>query len=171
MARRGAKTARGLCGLSRVAANRSWLAGLMLLCISMSPALPLQIDFASCSWMRNAEQVETPIVEVGHSAPHVELSFPESGTRWSTTFSTAVPTTWRLALDWELGAQGLLIEIMVDGEPLPPLRDTWRPTRRDQRADLGPRWLGQGEHLLEFVSREATDDGCLPVQRLSLQRL
>lgn len=160
----------------------SLLVGLLLLCAVAvagparhrvalrGPQTTLEFDLAAGPWTRNAEPVEVPVLGGGPDDAAVVLSFDELGTRWSTTFATEQPTTWRLSIDWQLGEQGLLIEIMIDGEPLPPLRDLWRPTARPQHADLGPRWLGAGEHLLEFIAREAVDDGTLPVQRLTLQR-
>ena len=148
-------------------------AALLLLSPAMSPDAALLFELADQSWTMNAEPVESPPLVGGGDDLLVALAFGSAGTRWSTTFHTDAATTWRLALDWELGPTGLLLEIMIDGEPLPPLRDLWRPSPRSQRADLGPRWLGAGEHLLEFIAREepgGDEPGRVPVQRLILER-
>jgi len=143
---------------------------LLLLTAAMSSEPALQIELAEQDWTRNGELVESPSVLGTEDDSLVVLAFDAPGTRWSTSFATEGPDTWRLALDWELGPAGLLLEIMIDGEALPPLRDVWRPTARRQRADLGPRWLGAGQHQLEFIAREATAGELLGDPELSAHR-
>lgn len=145
--------------------------GLLLLSSAMTSEPALQFELAEQVWTRNAELVESPPVRGSEDDLLVVLGFDSPGTRWSTTFETEAADTWRLALDWELGPAGLLLEIMIDGEPLPPLRDVWRPSARRQRADLGPRWLGAGQHQIEFIAREATAEDLVVHPELSARRL
>ena len=58
---------------------------------------------------------------------------------------------------------------MLDGQTVRPVRDGWRPTARALRNDLGPVWLGAGEHLLEFIAREDAPDAVLRVAALELR--
>lgn len=148
------------------------LLSLVVLCwtVVSKPGEPGRvIEFVPAAWDYNAERIETVVLAGPEEDPAVLLTLQQLGDRWSTTFSTEAPATWRLALEWEPGPEGLLIEIMLDGEPLPPLRDAWRPTPRRLSADLGPRWLGRGEHLIEFVAREERHDGALRLRRLQLE--
>jgi hypothetical protein len=127
------------------------------------------VDLVHAAWVFNAEPIETPVLVGPQADRAVRLALEHLGDRWSTTFSTDVPASWRIGLEWEPGPDGLLIEILLDGEPLTPLRDSWRPTARRLSADLGPRWLGRGEHLIEFVAREARQDGALDLRRLLIE--
>lgn len=111
------------------------------------------VDLAASAWLRNGEA--QPQLQVDEGPPAlVHLVFDARGVRWSTEFSTSEPATFRLLLDWTADDDGLLFELVLDGERLSPPRDGWRPGRRRLLSDLGSRWLGAGRHLLEFVARE-----------------
>ena len=99
----------------------------------------------------------------------VLLPVSGAGVRWQTTFETDAPGTVRLFLDWRPGPDGLLIEVLLDGQRQQPLLDGWRPTERPALTDLGPRWLGEGEHLLEFIAREDVEVGTLVLRALELR--
>jgi len=144
--------------------------GVLLLSPALNLEPGLQFELAEQAWTRNAELVPSPPVTGSEGDLLVVLGFDASGTRWSTTFETDKAGTWVLALDWELGPAGLLLEIMIDGEPLSPLRDVWRPTARRLRADLGPRWLGEGQHQIEFIAREATAEDLSSLSGSSARR-
>lgn len=97
------------------------------------------------------------------------LPYDAVGRRWSTTFETGASGVARLFLDWSPGPDGMLFEVVLDGVRLPPPRDGWRPSRRRLVSDLGPRWLGRGRHMLEFVAREDVHDAALVLHALELR--
>lgn len=111
------------------------------------------------------EQVDWALDGVQHPASAIIEGFgvsllqPELGVRWSFVFHTEQPGTARMFLDWFPGPEGLVIELVIDGERLVPARDGWRPTQRQERADLGSRWFGAGDHLVEIVAREGGGGG------------
>ena len=76
------------------------------------------------------------------------------GDRWLLEFGVDRGGMARIELDWTPGPDGMLVELLLDGQRLGAPRDAWRPTPRRVRADLGSRWLGPGRHLLEIVCRE-----------------
>lgn len=82
------------------------------------------------------------------------LPMTRRGDRWLHEFEVDRAGTARLELDWSPGPDGMLVELLLDGQRLDPPRDAWRPTPRRVLADLGSRWLGPGRHLLEIVCRE-----------------
>ena len=131
------------------------------------------IDLAAAAWTRDGKAPAPPPATEGGGAAdalplHVVLPMPASGVRWATNFETDAAATVRLELAWVGGPDGLLHEIVLDGEPLSPARDGWRPTPRALVADLGARWLGAGGHLLEFVAREQCPAGGLRLVSLRL---
>jgi len=130
-----------------------------------------RVDLAGAQWTRNGVLPESPPVQLaadGEVPAHVALPMGERPLRWALRFTTAQAATHRLWLDWAGGPDGLVFEVMLDGEPLRPARDAWRPTLRGLRSDLGPRWLGQGEHLLEFIARETSPGAALRLSALEL---
>jgi hypothetical protein len=112
------------------------------------------VDLAAGRWSLDAAEPEDTERHTDGGLDYVRLPMAASGARWTTSFHTERAATFRLQLDWLPGPEGLLIEVMLDGERQLPLLDGWRPTRRHITTDLGPRWLGAGDHLLEFVARE-----------------
>ena len=163
-------------------------AGRLLGCLLLAALLPLRptpaarapavadapvVDLAGASWTLDGEPPATPPVTAGGGPDdalprHVLLPMPASNRRWAMRFGTDAAGTVRLGLEWVGAPDGLLYEIVLDGEPLSPARDAWRPTPRALSADLGARWLGAGGHLLEFVARERSADGCLRLVSLRL---
>jgi hypothetical protein len=131
------------------------LAGALLLGPAPGAEAP-RVDLAGASWTRDGRAPEAvpPVLSAEDAPSWVELAFPKSGTRWACEFETADADIWRLALQWQGAPDGLLFEIVLDGQRLSPPRDGWRPTPRALRSDLGSVWLGRGAHLLEFVARE-----------------
>ena len=130
------------------------------------------VDLYSAEWSRNGDVVENLLIEeVGREGEGKRVRLPVDGTgvRWSTVFSTESPGTHRLFLSWDPGSTGLLFEILIDGERQPPPRDGWRPTSRHLVSDLGPRWLGEGKHLLEFIARENVEQGEMVIRSLELR--
>jgi hypothetical protein len=145
-------------------------AALALAASGPSPAAsPAAVDLAGATWTRNGEASDLPTVEGEGADAVVRLPCDGMGVRWGTVFTTEGRATARLFLDFEPGPEGLLFEVVVDGERLPPPRDGWRPTRRRLVVDLGPRWLGEGRHLLELVAREDRPDGALHLAHLELR--
>jgi hypothetical protein len=128
---------------------------------------PRRLPLAESTWTRNGETSEGA-ERSGDVEPRVRLPVDGTGVRWQTRFHTDAPGTVRLTLGWEPGPDGLLVEILLDGERQPPLLDGWRPTRRMSETDLGPRWLGAGEHLLEFIAREDVSDGAIVLRWMQL---
>jgi hypothetical protein len=155
---------------------------LVCLCLVLAPTPPLpggddpgdrallqSVDLAGASWSRNGEAPEDA-PDAGGDPGLVHLPFDAQGVRWSCRFRTEQALTARLYLDWSPAQDGLLFELVIDGERLPPARDGWRPDARRLLVDLGSRWLGQGEHLLEFVARETPEDvGLLHLTALELR--
>jgi hypothetical protein len=141
-----------------------------------------RVDLAHASWTRNGEQPEVrpTVIEAGlrppgaepapGQAPHVVLPFDGAGVRWAQVFSIPEAAMMRMELEWRPGPDGALFEVIVNGQRLRPARDGWRPTERGVRTDLGAMWLGQGNHLLEFVSREEVDAADLRLCALRLAR-
>jgi hypothetical protein len=125
-------------------------------------ATDARIDLARASWTRNGHApASPPVVSPGGAAARdgsdralVTLPVDARGVRWATTFQTDTGRMARLALDWDGGPDGLLLEVVIDGQRLLPARDAWRPSPRALRTDLGPLWLGPGGHLFEIVARE-----------------
>lgn len=116
-------------------------------------ALRAEIDLACATWTANGQPHDGVRSDPGPPAL-VHLPIDAQGLRWATIFSTEAAATFRLYLRWQPAADGLLFEVVLDGERLAPPRDGWRPSPRDLLTDLGPRWLGHGTHRLEFVARE-----------------
>ncbi|HEX5010282.1 MAG TPA: hypothetical protein VFY71_07765 [Planctomycetota bacterium] len=133
-------------------------AALLATVLLLAPAdpAPQVVDLAGAAWTRDgrAPDAAPPVLSAPDTPSLVELSFPKPGTRWACEFSTDEAATCRLALSWQGGPEGLLFEVVLDGQRLSPPRDGWRPTRRGLRSDLGSVWVGRGAHLLEFVARE-----------------
>ncbi len=138
---------------------------------------PQVISLASAEWTRNGvpvdglarEHLTKSAQEPGAPPLRVRLPVDGRGVRWATVFSTVAAGTHRLQLDWEPGPEGMLFEILLDGERVSPARDAWRPSRRHLRTDLGPRWLGAGAHLIEFIAREEVSQGELVLRSLDLR--
>ncbi len=145
--------------------GRAWGAGLAAAGASDAVVVPL----ADLAWSRNAEPVEDLAREDADGERRVVLPVDGTGVRWTTVFTTDGAGTHRLALSWEPGPDGLLLELLIDGERHPPALDGWRPTRRHVVTDLGPRWLGDGEHLLEFIAREDVADAVVVLRALELR--
>ncbi|RKY19360.1 MAG: hypothetical protein DRQ55_10860 [Planctomycetota bacterium] len=118
---------------------------------------PARVELATAEWTRNGEP-DAELARQNGDPPVVHLPYDAQGVRWATTFSTDEAASFRLYLDWSPAEDGLLIEVMLDGERLSPARDGWRPSSRRLISDLGPRWLGRGGHLLEFIAREQPVD-------------
>lgn len=114
----------------------------------------LRVPLAGAEWTRDSRPAPPPAVVGKTAGAFVTLPCAARGQRWATTFRTARPGTARLVLDHRGGPDGLLYEVVLDGQRLTPARDAWRPSPRDLRTELGPQWLGEGTHLLEFVARE-----------------
>jgi hypothetical protein len=113
-----------------------------------------RVLLARGGWTNDGMPAPPPAVAGAAPDELVTLPMRARGERWATVFETASPGTARLLLDLRGGPDGLLYEVVLDGLRLTPARDAWRPSARDLRLDLGPQWLGQGGHLLEFVARE-----------------
>ena len=133
--------------------------------LGLGPPSP-RVDLAGATWRLNGSQDADLMESLALLLPGdpdtpdddlVLLHGTAMGDRWATVFVTPQATTHRLALDWQPGPDGALFEIVIDGERLSPPRDGWRPRQRRLVTDLGSRWLGKGEHLLEFVFREQAD--------------
>lgn len=133
------------------------------------PVEPVVVPLGAAEWSRNGEPVEGLVREEIDGDARVTLPVDGMGVRWSTVFSTEGAGTYRLFLSWDPGPEGLLFEVLLDGERLPPPRDGWRPTSRHLTSDLGPRWLGKGDHLLEFIAREKVESGELVLRELELR--
>ena len=114
-----------------------------------------RIDLARASWTRNGRTPPSP-PDVAASADRALVTLPVDarGVRWATSFDTESGRMARLALDWSGGPDGLLLEVVIDGQRLLPARDAWRPSPRALHTDLGSLWLGPGGHLFEIVARE-----------------
>ena len=141
-----------------------------LLLLGLGAGAPDQVvDLARASWTRDgvlpaiAPAVERDVDrdgrddgtdDDGSGRALVRLPCGTGGVRWATTFETAQGRMTRLTLDWNGAPDGLLFEVVVDGQRLQPARDAWRPSPRALRTDLGSLWLGPGGHLLEIVPRE-----------------
>ncbi len=140
-----------------------------LLALAARPVAP-GVDLARATWTRQGVAPEAPpsVVEAPGEAPVVELPFEAAGVRWACEFSTADAGTRRLHLHWRGAPDGLLFEVVLDGQRLSPPRDGGGPSARDLLADLGGVWLGRGAHLFEIVAREEPPDG---VGRLRLVAL
>lgn len=141
--------------------SRALLAAALLLLAAAAPApqdAPRErlCDLAHATWTLDgsAPPAAPAVLAPEGAAPRVELPFTRSGQRWACEFSTPAPATRRLALEWTGAPDGLLFELVLDGQRLAPPRDAWRPTPRTLASDLGGVWLGGGAHLLEFVARE-----------------
>ena len=134
---------------------------------------PDRVTLAHADWtLDGVEPPGPPLVEARGEQALVRLPFERRNARWATVFETAGPGTARLTLHWAGGPDGLLFEVVLDGQRLAPPRDGWRPSARGLSTDLGSRWLGQGRHLLEFVSREQAAPGaCLRLHALELRWL
>jgi hypothetical protein len=124
-----------------------------------------RIDLAAAPWTRDGVAAEA---QATGTPPAAHLPFPQRGVRWATRFRTAGADTARLLLDWSPGPDGLLFEIVLDGVRLTPARDGWRPGARAVTTDLGAAWLGDGDHLLEFVAREEAPAAALHLHALRL---
>ena len=131
---------------------------LLAAALLLAPAAPgpQVVDLAAAAWTRDGlpPDAAPPVLPMPGAPSQVELAFPKLGTRWACEFSTDAPATRRLALSWQGAPDGLLFEVVLDGQRLSPPRDAWRPTARTLHSDLGSVWLGRGAHLLEFVARE-----------------
>jgi hypothetical protein len=138
----------------------AFAAALLLLAFAHAPpqAAPSVVlaDLAHARWTLDGREPPAPpaLVHVDGEPPRVELPFTRMGQRWACEFSTAEPATQRLSLAWQGAPDGLLFEVVLDGQRLTPPRDGWRPTPKALSSDLGGTWLGRGAHLLEFVARE-----------------
>jgi hypothetical protein len=137
------------------------LLGALLSSIVPSPAADRRIDLARATWTRNgvapAEALAPASPAAIDGAPDralIALPCDARGVRWATSFETERGCMARLTLDWNGGPDGLLFEVVIDGQRLMPARDAWRPSPRELASDLGPFWLGPGGHLFEIVARE-----------------
>lgn len=110
------------------------------------------LELAGVAWSRDGVLQPTPPAT---PEGYVELPGGPLGRRWAFVFHTERAGSARLHLDWRPGPEGGIIEFVLDGERLSPARDGWRPVDTPERADLGTRWFGAGEHLVEIVAREA----------------
>jgi hypothetical protein len=140
-------------------------AGALLAALALAAAappapapVPASVDLARAAWMLDGRPPPAaPPVLAQQDAPMLaELAFTRMGQRWACEFTTDAPQTRRLALRWQGAPDGLLFEVVLDGQRLSPPRDGWRPSPRPLASDLGGVWLGAGAHLLEFVAREKT---------------
>jgi hypothetical protein len=113
-----------------------------------------RVDLSGAIWTNDSRPAPPPAVSGAGAAALVTLPQRARGERWAMVFETDAAGTARLLLEHRGGPDGLLYEVVLDGQRLTPARDAWRPTQRDVRVDLGPQWLGPGSHLLEFVARE-----------------
>ena len=153
-------------------ARLSVLVALLLAWDRAPPEPVLRIDLARSTWTLNGAAPETapgvapdaapgeapgeapPAAGSGPVGALVTLPCIARGVRWATSFDTESGRMSRLSLDWAGGPDGLLFEVVVDGQRLLPARDAWRPSPRGLRSDLGSLWLGPGGHLFEIVARE-----------------
>jgi len=131
-----------------------------------SPRGTLQL--ADVAWRLDDLAQPPPARVPDADAPEIRLPWESLGERWSFVFAVDEPGPARLALEWTPAPDGLVFEILINGEPLVPARDGWRPTPRTQVSDLGTRWFGTGRNLVEFVCRE-TGGGALRLRALELQ--
>jgi hypothetical protein len=142
----------------RLAAGALLLAALALAAAAPSaPApAPASVDLARATFALDGRPppAAPPVLAPEGEPALAELSFTRLGQRWACEFSTQEPQTRRLTLRWQGAPDGLLFEIVLDGQRLSPPRDGWRPSPRALASDLGGVWLGAGAHLLEFVARE-----------------
>jgi len=148
-----------------VATLIGWARGGAAVALADTAVVPL----ADLAWARDAEAADDVVREDVDGARRVVLPVDAAGVRWSTVFTTDGAATHRLALSWDPGPDGLLVEVLIDGERQPPPLDGWRPTRRHVLTDLGPRWLGDGEHLVEFVAREEVEEGAIVLRAMELR--
>jgi len=159
---------------TRVSPGRRVLLALLLIAslLALAPGTDRQrIPLAEARWTLDGAESALPGLVGAGASTRVRLPVRASGQRWATQFETARPGTFRLVLEWQPGPDGLLFEILLDGERQPPPRDGWRPTSRALRTDLGSRWLGDGQHLLEFIAREEVAAGALELGALDLERI
>ena len=140
---------------------RRALVGALLVAVAAGGATRLapdaRLDLARASWTRNGRAPEPPpavAAREGGDRALVTLPIDARGVRWATTFPTESGRMARLALDWDGGPDGVLLEFVLDGQRLLPARDAWRPSPRPLHTDLGSLWLGPGGHLFEIVARE-----------------
>ena len=145
---------------------RGALLGALLVAVAAGGATRLapdvRIDLARSTWTLNGQApASSPAVSSpddaapgGGERALVTLPLDARGARWATTFQTDAGRMARLLLDWSGGPDGVLLEVVVDGQRLLPARDAWRPSPRALRTDLGSLWLGPGGHLFEIVARE-----------------
>lgn len=126
------------------------------------------LPFADFTW--RLDELKQPAPERSTPGDDAEIRLPwnELGERWSCVFAVEQAASARLNLEWTPDAEGLVFEILINGEPLVPARDGWRPTARTIHSDLGTRWFGEGRHLIEFVCRE-TGGGALRLRSLKLE--
>lgn len=89
----------------------------------------------------------------GADALPVVLVADQQGIRWTTTFALDAPTTAALSIAVET-IEGAVVEFVLDGERVGPLRDLWRPSRRELTVELGVHALSAGEHVLDVVFLE-----------------
>lgn len=131
------------------------------------------VDLTRLVWLRDGAAPDAPPVRQRRDeAPDlVELPCDALGRRWATIFETEAGGTFRVGLDWRPDERGLLIELQLDGRPIGPARDAWRPAPRELRSDLGPARLGAGTHRLVVVTREQREDGQVSLAALRLTRL
>jgi hypothetical protein len=113
-----------------------------------------RVALTEAVWTNDGMPAPPPPITGQGALAQVSLPVHERGERWAIVFQTGRAGTAGLVLDHRGGPDGLLYEVVLDGQRLTPARDAWRPSARDLRTDLGPLWLGQGDHLLELVVRE-----------------
>jgi hypothetical protein len=113
-----------------------------------------RVPLAGATWTKDSMPVPPPVITGEGADALVTLPLATRGERWGMLFRTDEAATARLVLDHRGGPDGVLYEVVLDGQRLTPARDAWRPSPRDLATDLGPVWLGAGGHLLEFVARE-----------------
>jgi hypothetical protein len=138
------------------------LLGALLLAAAAPPAVAdPRIDLARSTWTRNGVPPDSspavaPAAESAAAPDRALVALPcdSKGVRWATHFDTERGRMARLTLEWTGGPDGLLFEVVIDGQRLLPPRDAWRPSPRELASDLGPLWLGPGGHLFEIVARE-----------------
>ncbi|GJM21023.1 MAG: hypothetical protein DHS20C15_09380 [Planctomycetota bacterium] len=126
------------------------------------------LRFADFAWRLDGLAQPKPERVTAGDLSEIRLPWKELGERWSCVFAVEQAESARLQLEWTPDERGLVYEILINGEPLVPARDGWRPSARTLHSDLGTRWFGPGRHLVEFVCRES-GGGALRLRSLKLE--
>ncbi len=75
------------------------------------------------------------------------------GGRWTTTFDVTKPVTAALLLETVVD-DSPVVEFLLDGERVGPMRDMWRPSERALKIELGVHFLAPGLHVFDVVFLE-----------------